>query len=81
MGLARKVVSYPSTQTKEKMMLDAKLKQYSWDDLLRPFDSDDPLTDEQFTSLMAPVNSDTPIDNVPLTASPMCDPAVSGANR
>jgi hypothetical protein len=62
------------------MMLNAKLKQYSWDELMRPFDSDDPLTDEQFTALMVPSNSDTPIDDVPLTASPMRDSAMSGAN-
>ncbi|MDO8303288.1 MAG: hypothetical protein Q7T18_08605 [Sedimentisphaerales bacterium] len=59
-------------------MLNATLKQYTWDELMTPFGNNKPITDDEFTALMAPTNSDTSIDNVPLTAFPMRDPAMSG---
>lgn len=55
-------------------MLNAMLKQYSWDDLMCPCKSAQPISDAQFVALMAPTNSDTSINDVPLTAMPMRDP-------
>lgn len=59
-------------------MLNVTLRQYSWGDLMTPFGNDDPITDAEFVALMAPTNSDTSIDTIPLTALPMRDPAMSG---
>ncbi len=58
-------------------MLNATLKHYSWDELMSPFGENRPITDSEFTALMAPTNPDTSINNVPLTAHPMRDPAIS----
>ena len=59
-------------------MLNATFRQYTWDELMAPFGDDKPVSDDEFRALMAPTNSDTSIDNVPLTALPMRDPAISG---
>ena len=34
-------------------MLNVKLKQYTWDELMTPFGDAKPITDEEFTALMA----------------------------
>lgn len=57
-------------------MLNVTLRQYSWNELMRPFGDDKPISDEEFMSLMAPTNTDTPIDRVPLTALTMRDPVI-----
>jgi hypothetical protein len=43
-------------------MLTAKLRQYTWDELLRPFGDagDVPITDEEFEDLMKPTNDARP---------------------
>lgn len=62
-------------------MLNAMLRQYSWDELMFPFASNEQISDAAFVALMAPTNSDTSINDVPLNAMPMRDPGMPSDNE
>lgn len=38
--------------------MNVTLRQYTWSELINPFDDNTPITDDQFEALMAPVNLD-----------------------
>ncbi len=55
-------------------MLNASVRQFSWDELRRPFSSGENVSTTEFEKRMAPTNSDISLDTVPLVAKRMCDP-------
>lgn len=58
-------------------MLNAAVRQFTWDELRRPFDGNECVSSDEFETRMAPTNSDIAINDVPLVAKGMCDPIVS----
>jgi hypothetical protein len=56
-------------------MLNASVRQFSWDELRRPFSGNENVSSAEFEKRMAPTNSDIVMNTVPLVAQRMSDPA------